>query len=271
MSLSLVDLRQRMRIAARNAQDQTNYSNAQLDEALDRLLSRFLRKTRCVKLSETIPFIASTNEADFSALIGFFATRIERLRIDLDTNYTRVCDDLTEASVSAVLDSINRDSSTGTPKMIGFIDTVTAKLYPTPKNDGTLTCVYSPLQTSWQIGTQGVYSSSVTYVPGDLVSSGGNIYSAISTNTNIAVATTATWMNLGAGTLIPPSSISTVVPDGLMGELVGIGAAPMLQQVDLKQSAAVSPLWQRYLEFENDSLGIGSLSGKISFTQPREW
>lgn len=267
MSLNLVDLRQRARIAARNAQDQTNYSNAQIDEALDRLFSRFIRKTRCVKLSVTVPFSASANEADFSGLIGFLASRIESLRVDVDTNYTQVCEDLTETSAGNVQDAVSQNSSTGTPKMIGFIDSITAKLYPVPKSDGTITCVYAPLQTPWTLGTQGAYSSSATYYPGDVVSSAGTLYSAISTNTNVSLATTSTWMNLGAGTLTPPQSISSAVPDGLLGELVGIGIAPMLQQVDLKQAQAVSPLWQRYLEFEQSCMGVGSISGKVSFSR----
>ncbi len=270
MSLSLTDLRNQLRIEGRNVKDMSNYPNAQLDAAINRLCARFLRVTRCVKLSGTIDFVADDNEADFSDLAGFLDSRIERLRIDEDDNYTKITKGLDLTDIDNIANRLACNSTPGTPCMIGFLDSTTAKLYPAPTDDGTLTVGYAALQTPWQFGaSSGAWSSSIRYLPGDVVSSAGSLYRAIITNTNVAVSTASTWLNLGTGTLVGSDNIVSVIPDGLMTELLGTGGPPILQAIDPGEQAFTGPQWQNYLDFEKECSGIGSNAGNVRIRTPQ--
>ncbi len=269
MSLTLTDLRQRLRLAGRNTNDPSYYKTVFLDEAIDRLCARFLRVTRCVKLAFTVNVTAIGNTVDFSSLSGFLPDRIERMRIDTATLSDKA--DLNHEPVEEVLNGLTcagTSSSVSTycgQTLIGFTGSTTAKLYPAPAANGTITGTYSPLQVPWTLGTQGAHSTSNTYVAGDVVSSSGTLYSALQDNaTGTAINSAAGWLSLGAGTLVAPGSIVTVIPEGLAGELISTGGPPMLQRVDPEHQAFVGPAYADYLAFEASCSGIGSISGKSS-------
>lgn len=258
-------MRLRLRLAARNAKDTTEYTNAQIDIALDDLFADFILDTRIVKTSATIDFDADENEADFSDLEGFLATRIERARVDRDDNYTDVSDDLDIVPIGEVLDSINADDSDDTPTKMAFEDSVTAKFFPVPSDDGSITVVYSPLQIGWETGTMGTYSSSVTYQVDDVVISSGTLYRSIQPNSlGNAVSDTAYWENLGAGTLLAPASVESAIPDGILGLLIKIGGPPFLQNLAPEHQAATIGAMQAYQQFKLKNMGVGSLGGKSS-------
>lgn len=266
--MDLLEIRRRLRTAGRNTNDPSYYKTVFLDECIDRLCARFLRVTRCVKLAFTVDFDASDNEVDFSDLAGFLPGRIERMRIDTDTHYTIVREDLNQVDVGEVLDRLScRSSTTSTycgETFIGFTETDTAKLYPAPGFNGTISGTYCPLQTPWTLGAMGAHSTSNTYSAGDVVSSSGTIYRAKADvdTTGVAVSNTASWANEGAGTLVAPENIVSIIPDGIMSELIGTGGPPILQAVDREQTAFAGPQWQNYLTFETSCIGIGTISGK---------
>lgn len=265
MSMTLIDHRIRLGIASRDAMDPSYYPNAFLDEALDRLFARFLRSTRVITISDTVSFTTADNEADFSALVAFMPSRIKSMRIDVDANYTKIYRDLEDVGIATVEDYLACESSSNasTPCKIGFADSVTAKMFPAPQHDGTLTVRYWPLQVPWTLGTMGAWSSTVNYKPGDVVSDTGNLFRAIISSLNVATSTAASWQALGAGTLVAPGSIVSVIPDGLMSELIGIGGPPHLQFRDPEHTEACAADWQRYLDFERDCMGIGSQEGRV--------
>lgn len=227
-----------------------------------------MRVTRCVKVSTTINFTAIDNSLDFSSLGGFLVSFMESARIVVDSNYTHVCDALEQTDGDLVLDNLSRCASASMPRMVGFIDSQTAKLFPAPKYDGMISIRYSQQFLPFTIGTMGIYSTSVAYVPGDVVSSAGNLYQALISNTNVATTTVGTWISLGTGSLVAPGGVVSTIPDSLMVELIGSGGAPMLQAVDPKQLAFAGPEWQKYIDFENSCRGIGSIGGNSITREP---
>ncbi len=271
MATTQADIRVQARIVARNASDQTYYTNAEIDEAASRLLSRFQRVTRCVKATCAGTITASTNVATFSALTGFLVDRIERVRVVVDSNYTKVCEDLDITNAADVMDRVSECPTTGTPRMIGFTSSTDALMFPAAKYNGTITGTYAPLFSPFQLGQIGAWSSSVNYQFGDIVSSGGHLYQAIIPSLNVAVGTASTWTDLGVGTITAPSGVTTSIPDALITEVIGTGIAPMLQAVDPEHQAFVGAAWASYLAFEAGCLAIGSISGKSLQRERCDW
>jgi hypothetical protein len=262
--MNLIDMRLHLRINGRNTNDPNYYRNDFLDTALMRLTSRFQRVTRVAKVVATVDVNAAANFADFSGLAGFIESRIVSARIQADSNYTCVRDDLSLVPAGEVQDKL-RGSSTGTPSEMGFITPTYATFYEKPKADGKLTVVYAPLgETPWTPGTMGAYSGTAAYVIGDVVFSGGYLYRAILSSTGTVLTDTTTWQALGAGSLAAPAEIQSVIPDSLVVEVIGAGGPAILQVPDPKQRDFTGPEWQKYLDLENSCRGIGSLAGNSS-------
>jgi hypothetical protein len=186
--------------------------------------------------------------------------------IEVESELSNVTAALKIVPIDVVLDAIADDDIAGTPAEMGLKDSTTAKVYPKPIGPATLEITYSPLQTPWEIGTRGAYSASAVYLEGDVVSSGGILYRSLQSNhTNKTPASeTAYWESLGAGTLATPAEIVTVIPDGLMVQIINHGGAPALQSVDVEHQAFTGAMWREYLAFEASCDGMGSIKGKSS-------
>jgi hypothetical protein len=248
--------------------DEAVFRNAAVDRAIFFLCSDFLEVTRIAKVSASVD-LESVNSADFSGLSGFMAARIIRARVDEDTHYTDVRDDLSIVPAGDVLDRLNCSSSTDTPVLMGFTDSTTAIFYPTPSDDGTITVVYAPVQAAWQFGTKGAYAAGTTYYIGDLVDSSGIVYRSLTDNNtgNTPASSATSWESQGAGSLIAPGSITTVIPDAYLGQLLEYGAFGALQRKLPEHAGIAGPAFEQYRAWRDSMRGVGSISGKSSMRE----
>ena len=148
----------------------------------------------------------------------------------------------------------------GQPQIMAFTDrTGIGKVFPCPNQDYTMRMVWNALFTNWTIGTQGAWSASTVYQPGDVVSSGGNLYQAIIQNSNIAVGTASTWTSLGAGSLTAPGSVTFQIPDDYLNTLIIWGCPATVQFNEplgaFAESARVK--WNKFVKDMGDQGDLG--------------
>ena len=155
------------------------------------------------------------------------------------------------------------------PQLMAFIDRfgTCGKVFPCPDQNYTMKMVWNDLFTNWVIGTQGAWSASVMYQPGDVVSSGGDTYQALIQNTNIAVGTASTWLDNGAGSLTAPGSVTFQVPDDYMQPIL-IDGAPGKAQFNEPLGAFGERALERWNAFVRKMADKGDLGEKFFQMEP---
>lgn len=158
---------------------------------------------------------------------------------------------------------LQRCSETGTPTHLAFNNLTTAQVYPTPKADGALSVIWSPPFTDFVPGTQGAYSASVNYYLGDVVSSGGILYTCIQSGIAQTPASSPLyWTSLGAGTLTAPASVTLNIPDTLIDGVLFFGAGCGLV-APLSEVADKTGIMAAYERHVFNSMGRGGLGAKV--------
>lgn len=241
-AITLAQLRLSVRYAARNATSSAEYPDSQIDDAIQCAADRWIRATHESAKLTTSTFTVGSN------ILPAFPSTFTAMQI-LDTYLTLsgqlINPPITITTYQDVLASqivqwpwcfpgpytaqTQTTPPTGQPTLIGFSDTTDAISNYLADKAYVLNLWWWDLFTQWQAGAQGPWSSTTQYQPGDVVSSGGNIYQALLSNLNVAVGTAGTWTNLGAGTVAVPTTLTFNLSDQSLRVLARFGAAGWLQ------------------------------------------
>jgi hypothetical protein len=260
-TLTLSDLRNLVRLYARNAQDSIMYTDAQIDVAIASAADDFIRWTQYTKTISSFATAAGTNTFSL-AVNGFEPSRMIDVYLSgsnvevnwqapsypmsmytegspsfgntTQTTYLRVTD-YSQAATEAI-----GQNQTGQPILIAFGTNTTGILYPTPDNTYTVNVRWSEPFTGWTAGTQGAYSSGVTYQRGDIVSSSGTLYKSIQPNNagNAPASSPTYWTSTGSGTAAEATSITFNLPDNVLREVCRTGAPSRLQGTEPENAYA---------------------------------
>lgn len=289
MSINLRSARRIVRLYARNAQDSTMYSDEQIDIALQTAADELILKAGILPRMDT--FTAATNVYLLPSMPANF--RPDRLRrayltgsnvqvsapVPLDPHYAdysrgaylggmgqpNTCD-LTLASVQNILDWLysSGGASKGQPQSMAFDQrTATGYLYPIPDQNYTVNLWWNDLFATWPAGSQGTYSSAVTYNNGDVVEVSGTLYQSIQgSNLNHAPASNAAfWQSLGSGTGTDPAAFTFNVVDDYLRGVCQFGAPAKMQwnEPENGYAASAQQKWDTYIQ---SLVGKGNLGNQ---------
>ncbi len=234
--------------------------------------NKFVNRTRCTRSVDAVDLIEGDPEVDFAALAdnGFHPDMLieSGAMIVADANYSasEVAGGIEIIGIGDIRQKQAR-ASTGTPKYFGFADMTTVEAYPTPKADGESAITWSPPFTDFIPGTQGNYNASINYYLGDVVASGGNLYTCIQPNGPASAQDPASavtyWTSWGAGTLVAPASVVLHIPEHLIDDvlLFGAGAGLIASQEELARMTGLMAVFEQHIQA---SMGRGGLGAKTS-------
>lgn len=222
--------------------DSTMFFNRDVDKAFQRAAGRFLRATKQVCSldaltltigSATLPafptgFLPELVIDSYLTLSGFLISPY----IGITTIESVLQAQLNgQPWLNGYLNAANPPTSppTGCPSLIGFSTTTAGIVNTLPDQAYTLNLFWWKKLETFTAGCMGAWSSATAYQPGDVVSSAGTLYQAIISNTNVAVGTTSTWTNLGAGTVDTPGTLTFALPDESIDIITQWGIPAYLQ------------------------------------------
>lgn len=275
-TLTLITLRALVRQYSRNAGSSATYSDFDIDTAIASLCNRFLRMTKYLTRTDTLVASAGSTTLDVSSIstgetdiLSFHPKRLiaaypSTTDGSADPNTDRPLDIL---DYDRLLKQINLVRASGGIRCLAWSDPVTAAIYPYPSVDYNVTLKWWIPFTVFVCGTQGAYSSSITYYPGDVVANGGHTWQCKATATNVAPTAGNTWNDLGLNSLIAPASVSFTLPDDVLFEIAPCGIPAQLQHNQPEHKYA-SEARAKYLEIEASYMGAGSLDGNFNQSQP---
>lgn len=166
-----------------------------------------------------------------------------------------------------IIKGLNVVQETGGICKMAWVNPTLAALYPAPSIDYNVTLRWWIPFTVFTLGTQGAYSSAVTYYPGDVVSNSSRTWQCKVT----ALAQTPTagtyWNDLGANTLVAPAGVTLNIPDDVLSEILTCGAPAQLQKNQPEHKYAADA-WATYLALESSYIGAGGLGGNFNQTDP---
>lgn len=180
-------------------------------------------------------------------------------------NYSpsQVADGIEIIGIAEIRQKQGCSTSTGTPAALGFKNMTTAVLHPKPAADGALVVTWRPPFTDFVPGTQGAYSASVNYYLGDVVASGGTLYTCIQSGLNQTPASSPTyWTSLGAGSLTAPASVTLNIPDMFIDGvlLFGAGASLVATLAEISNGKGLMALFEQHIQMSAGRGGLGSKS-----------
>lgn len=267
MSTSLLTARLTVRTFMRqNGYDTTLYNDYQIDNAIADCGEQLARETRLLQIvgtltlgmgSITLPTMPANFRPDrlmsaylvgdniqvfprngqfyspyFSQSAPVAAPGVNRSMLDL-APYQQV---LTETyAFRTPVTSGTVTLFTGQPQKIAFKDrTGNGIVFPQPDQNYSAEMIWNNLFATWTLGTQGPWSSTVTYQPGDVVSTGGHNYQALvnsAANLNQTPASSPTyWTDLGAATAVtPPDAVTFPLVDDYLRAILMFGAPSRIQ------------------------------------------
>lgn len=237
-SYSLAQIRLDGRAQSRNAMDSTAFFTRDIDKAFQRAANRWLRGTKQVRtLSQLQLTVGSATLPAFPT--GFLPEFVidSYLTLSGAIVYPKISiTDIQTVYIAQRNNWMNTSSTdpptvppTGQPSLIGFSSTTAGVLDYLPDKAYLVNIFWWKMLEAFTPGCMGAWSSSTAYQPGDVVSSGGTLYQAISSNTNVAVGTAATWTNLGAGTVENPITQTFALPDESIDIVTQWGIPAFLQ------------------------------------------
>lgn len=256
---TLSQIRLDARAQARNALDSTTFFNRDVDKSLQRAGARWIRTTKEIRSLDAMQLVVGSNTLP-AFPTGFLPE--QTLDCYLTLSGALIPPSIIVTSIESVLQSQlsqwpwmfntitppypQTSPPSGQPTMIGFSTTTAGITNYLPDQAYVLNLYWWKKMTTWTAGAMGAWSSATAYQPGDVVSSAGTLYQAIISNTNVAVGTTSTWLNQGAGTVDDPNTLTLNIPDESMDIITQFGSPYYLQATYPDKSPLAASLLQQF-------------------------
>lgn len=191
------------------------YTLAEKHRAVQGILERFIRRTKCTRVATTLALVLNSGTVDTSGVTLFEPSRIVSpgIYIAQDSNYSDadVGCGLTVVSYAEILRERGRCGTTsGVPRFISFpiaFQPQTATVWPPAKAAGSVIVNWYSRLTSFTAGTQGITSTAIN-LPGDIAA-----------------------------------------------DVVRTGGVCWLQNSQIENVPLTNPLWAAYLELEQNYMG----------------
>jgi hypothetical protein len=199
MAYTLTQLRLDGREQARNAKDSTEYSNRNLDKALQRAAARWCRGTRELRTTAALQLVTGSNvlpafPADFrpEQAFGPYLT-LAGVIIDPNVSLVGVADVLQSQLIQwpwlspgyCLATNPQTSPPTGQPTLFCCSSTSAGVCNYLCDRAYILNIPYWQKLTAFTAGAMGAWSSATAYQPGDVVSSTGTLYQALARSKNL--------------------------------------------------------------------------------------
>lgn len=152
--MTVLEARNRVRRAARDALSSSNYGDDYIDDAVQLVGTRFCRKTRCVVRATDVSLSAGSADVDLTAIIAL-GFRPDQL---IDVYIPGQIEPLSQVDFAQLNEYQATAAASTTPQGIAFVDSTHAQVYPTPD------LVYTLKMRWWERFT--------TWTPGDAAANG---------------------------------------------------------------------------------------------------
>lgn len=263
MTRTLTETRLTLRDAVLHIGD-GGFGDAKLDRAIRAAFNRFLRETRIDRTVTQVTIANAASTLDVTATSGAEAFLPGYL-----TNIPWMS--TTFKSVRPIsfenLRQLREDSSTasGRPELIAWQSPTLGYLFPTADAEYTLNVPWWKPLTSFDIGTQGVWSSTTAYDVDDVVQGDGDpdalYYRCIAASTNNEPPNATYWVAITGVTATAPASVTINCPDQYFDDVLHTGAKRYLLYGAAHSHPDARGMEQEFRDLIDKAKGDATFSG----------